>query len=86
MRVNSTAYPKFNFASHMKFLSVLGHIEAKLELNNAANLKDPEYSLTLRTVLAHHNELDPKTGTTKTAVTVEVTRPKSNVAFRFKIK
>lgn len=86
LRLNSTAYPKFNFASHMKFLSMVGHIEAKLELNNAPNLKDPEYSLALRTVLAHYNEPEPKTGLTKTSVIVEVTRPKSNLAFRFKIK
>lgn len=86
VRLNSTAYPKFNFASRMTFLWMLAHIEAKLDFNNAIDLRDPEYSLTLRTVFAHFNEPEPKSGLTRTSVIVEVTRPKSNVAFRFKIK
>lgn len=34
----SSAYPQYNFASGLTFISSLGHVETKLEYNNAADL------------------------------------------------
>lgn len=70
----------------MKFISVLGHMEAKLDYNNAVDLIDPNYSLTLRLIFARFNEAPSKTALTKTSLSVELTRPISNVDFKFMIK
>lgn len=79
MRLNSTAYPNFNFASNMKFTSLLGHVEAKIDFNNARDLLDPAYLLTLRLVFVHTYK--SQTGLTRTSATFDVTRPRSNVDF-----
>lgn len=38
LKLNSTAYPNFNFASSLIFLSSQGHVDCTLALNNAPDL------------------------------------------------
>lgn len=63
----------------MKFTSLLGHVEAKIDFNNAIDLLDPAYLLTLRLVFVHM--FKSGTGLTRTSATFDVTRPRSNVDF-----
>ncbi|XP_055638867.1 uncharacterized protein LOC129776937 isoform X2 [Toxorhynchites rutilus septentrionalis] len=80
--LRSTAYPYFDFASNLKFLSAMGHIECKVEYNNAPDLKDPNYTTTLRLIFARFHV--PDSGRTKASV--ELTRPRSRMDFKAMIK
>lgn len=66
----------------MKFISVLGHVEATIDFNNAVDLVDPNYLLTLRLVFVHV----ASSGTSRTSGTIEVTRPRSNIDFNVQLK
>lgn len=68
----------------MKFVSVLGHVEATVDFNNAIDLLDPNYKLTLRLIFAHL--LDSIKGVMRTTGTFEVTRPRNNIDFTIHLK
>lgn len=74
LKIQTTAYPQFNFAFNSKFISALGHIDWLLQLNNAPDLVDPDYTLATRIIFAKHN-VPPEHG--RTAASIEITRPKS---------
>lgn len=80
--LRSTAYPNFDFASTLKFLSAMGHIECKVEYNNAADLKDPNYTTTLRLIFARHMMAEMG----RTTASVELTRPRSRMDLKAMIK
>ncbi|XP_062546026.1 uncharacterized protein LOC134212310 [Armigeres subalbatus] len=80
--LRSTAYPHFDFAAAMKFLSAMGHIECKVDYNNAADLKDPNYTTTLRLIFARFHVADVG----RTTASVELTRPRSKTDWKAMIK
>ncbi|XP_053697453.1 uncharacterized protein LOC128744450 [Sabethes cyaneus] len=80
--LRSTAYPNFDFATTLKFLSALGHVECKLEYNNAVDLKDPFYTTTLQLIFARFHVSE----TGRTTASVELTRPRSRMNLKAMIK
>lgn len=85
-KVNSTAYPQFSFASNLSFISLLGHIETKLSINNALNLMDPDHTLSIRLMFARVHTEEKKIDGSSTEALIEVNRPKSNIAIKFFIR
>lgn len=79
----SSAYTNYNFYSYASFLSSLGHIETRFDLNNAPDLKDPAYTITTKMNLAKQTE-DSKHS--RTMFSVEITRPKSQTDLKFYVK
>ncbi|XP_058818906.1 uncharacterized protein LOC131681859 [Topomyia yanbarensis] len=80
--LRSTAYPNFDFTSTLKFLSAMGHVECKLEYNNAADLKDPYFTTTLQLIFARFNVAEVG----RTTASVELTRPRSHMNLKAMIK
>lgn len=78
----SSAYNHYNFASDLTFLSSLGHVETKLELNNAEDLIDPNYTLVTRITLAKNSE---DSQNSRTIFAIEATRPKSSTDVKFQV-
>lgn len=66
----------------MKFISRLGHVEATLDFNNADDLVDPNYLLTLHLIFVRV----VSSGLSRTSGKIEVTRPRSNVDFNLQLK
>ena len=72
-----------NFAGTSMFLTSLGHIETRIDINNAPDLIDPAYTLTTKFSLARQNE---NTRDSRTIVSIEVLRPKSLTEYKFYVK
>lgn len=73
LKVETTAYPTYNFAFDSKYISALGHIDWLLQLNNAPDLKDANYTLATRLIFARHHGQEQG----RTAASIEITRPRS---------
>lgn len=86
LKLNSTAYKQFNFASNLSFVSLLGHIETNVNFNNAPDLIDPSHTCSIRLMFARINNEDKKLEGTSTEALLEVKRPKSKVDWRFLIR
>lgn len=84
LKLNSTAYPNFNFASNLTFLALDGHIETAINLNNAPNLVDDNYTLASRLKFIRFNMAEKKEG--GTLLSVELARPVSNIDLKFMIQ
>ncbi|XP_055591953.1 uncharacterized protein LOC129743787 [Uranotaenia lowii] len=80
--LRSTAYPRFDFASTVKFLSAMGHIECKIEHNNAPDLKDPNYTTTVRIIFARFHVAEVG----RTTASIDVIRPRSGIELKAMIK
>lgn len=80
--LRSTAYPHFDFATAMKFLSAMGHIECKVDYNNAPDLSDPNYTTTVRLIFARHHDANVE----RTTASMELTRPRSKTDWKAMIK
>lgn len=78
----SSAYSNYNFASGFSFLSSLGHVETKIEINNAEDLIDPTYTLTTTITLAKSSE---DSQNSRTIFAVEARRPKSSTDVKFQV-
>lgn len=78
----SSAYSNYNFASGFSFLSSLGHVETKIEINNAEDLIDPAYTLTTTVTLAKSSE---DSQNSRTIFAVEAKRPKSSTDVKFQV-
>jgi hypothetical protein len=82
MKLVTSAYPHLNFASKLKFISAMGHMECVLDINNAPNLADPAYTLTTKVIFARSTEKREA----KTTASLEITRPKSMTDYKLYIK
>lgn len=78
----SSAYSNYNFASGFTFLSSLGHVETKIEINNAEDLIDPAYTLTTTFTLAKSSD---DSHNSRTIFAVEAKRPKSSTDVKFQV-
>lgn len=81
-KLQSSAYRHLNFASKFKFIQAMGHVEAKVDFNNAPDLIDPEYNLAVRMVFVRHLQLELG----RTTASIEVTRPKSKTDIKVMFK
>lgn len=81
-KLQSSAYPQFNFAFDTKYIAAMGHMDWVLRLNNAPDLIDSNYTLTTRIVFARHHNSD----TGRTTASIEITRPKSKTDLKASIE
>lgn len=81
-KFNSSKYRNYNFASGFTFLSSLGHVETKIEINNAEDLIDPNYTLTTTITLAKSSE---DSHNSRTIFAIETKRPKSATDVKFQV-
>lgn len=86
MKLNASAYPNFNFATNMTFLSVLGHVDAQIDFNNAVDLIDRNYTTSLRLMFARFSDDGNQFDGAKTSASIELLRPKSNIDLKLLIK
>lgn len=86
MKINSTAYPLYNFASNLTYRHILGHIELKLDVNNAVDFVDPRYTLGCRLMFARNMPDDQKYNEGRTSLTVSVKRPISNINYKLTLR
>lgn len=86
VKVNSTAYSMYNFASNLTYRQNLGHIELKLDVNNAVDFADPKYNLGLRLMLARHMPDDQKYNEGRTSLALAMKRPISNIDYKFTLR
>lgn len=78
----STAYPQYNFITKMKLLAAMGHIDAKLDYNNAPDFINPKYTLGTRFTFGRNSER----GQGRTKVSFELTRPISGIDVKLLVK
>lgn len=83
VKLVSSAYSHLNFASTSMFLTSLGHIETRIDINNAPDLLDPAYTITTKFSMARQNENNRDS---RTIVSIEVLRPKSLTEYKFYVK
>lgn len=86
LKLNASAYSHFNFYSNATFLSVLGHVDAKLDFNNAVDLIDPNYTTSLRLMFARFSDDGKQFEGSKTSASIALLRPKSNIDLKLFIK
>lgn len=85
-KLKTSAYPKINFHSTLKYLAVLGHMEARIDINNSPDFLDPNYNLMLRFIFARLHMEEKRLDGSRTTVSLEVKRPVSNVDFKVMVK
>lgn len=86
VKINSTAYPMYNFASNVTFRHILGHIEAKLDVNNAVDFVDPKYTTGVRLMFARNMPDDHKYNEGRTSLAISLKRPASNLNYKFTLR
>lgn len=82
----STAYPKYNFAGDFTFVSLSGHVDLQININNAVDFVDPNYTLGIRLVLVQSNPENPNNEESHTTAFIEVKRKISNIDCKFMVK
>lgn len=82
LQLQSTAYPKLNFAVRTQFQHSLGHMEVTIEYNDASDFKDPNHSLITKLTLARFS-VGTESATTNAAI--EITRPFTHTDFLLRI-
>lgn len=86
VKLNSTAYPVYNFASNLTFSHILGHFELKVDVNNAVDFVDPKYTLGLRLMIARQMPDDQKYNEGRTSIVASMKRPVSNIDYKFSLR
>lgn len=57
-KLETTAYPQYNFVSALTFINHLGHVDCKIDINTSKNLTDPNHTLTIHTILLLNNSYE----------------------------
>lgn len=79
----SSAYKHYNFVTSSTFIRSLGHVETRVDVNNAPDLVDPSYTLSTKVTFAKNTEEDNKS---RTMFAIEMNRPQSNIDVKFHVK
>lgn len=82
LKLQSTAYPKLNFALRNQFQHSLGHLEAIIDYNDATDFTDPKHSLITKITLARFAK---GTESSTTNAAIEITRPVTHTDFLLRI-
>lgn len=84
LKVQASAYPKFNFVLNNTLQNSLGHVELKTEFNDAPDLQDPRHTFTTKLTYAKFGKIESPDLTT-TNVAIQITRPYTHTDFLFRI-
>lgn len=82
IKLQSTAYPKLNFALNNQIQQSLGHIEAIIDFNDATDFTDPRHSLITKITVARFAK---GTESSTTNAAIEITRPVTHTDFLLRI-
>ncbi|XP_043065229.1 LOW QUALITY PROTEIN: uncharacterized protein LOC108101203 [Drosophila ficusphila] len=86
MKLQTSAYPKLNFASDVTWLSLQGHTEGMITYNNAPDYINPNYTSLLRLVFARSNSEDSILEGSRTRASLELKLPRSKIDYRISVK
>ncbi|KAH8289923.1 hypothetical protein KR018_003642 [Drosophila ironensis] len=86
MKLQTSAYPKFNFASNATWLSLQGHTEGMITYNNAPDYTNPNYTSLVRMVFARSQSDDSVWEGTRTRASLELKLPRSKIDYRILVK
>ncbi|XP_016937028.3 uncharacterized protein Apoltp [Drosophila suzukii] len=82
MKLQTSAYPKLNFASDSTWLSLQGHTEGMITYNNAPDYVNPNYTSLLRLVFARSHSEDSVLEGSRTRASLELKLPRSKIDYR----
>ncbi|XP_017025668.1 uncharacterized protein Apoltp [Drosophila kikkawai] len=86
MKLQTTAYPKLNFASEATWLSLQGHTEGVITYNNAPDYVDPNFTSLLRLIFARSHSEDSIWEGSRTRASLELKLPRSKIDYRIMVK
>ncbi|KAH8412988.1 hypothetical protein KR009_007324, partial [Drosophila setifemur] len=86
MKLQTSAYPKLNFASNSTWLSLQGHTEGMITYNNAPDYVNPNYTSLMRVVFARSHSEDPILEGSRTRASLELKLPRSKIDYRIMVK
>ncbi|XP_017105517.3 uncharacterized protein Apoltp [Drosophila bipectinata] len=86
MKLQTSAYPKLNFASEASWLSLQGHTEGMITYNNAPDYMNPNYTSLLRMVFARSQSEDLIWEGARTRASLELKLPRSKIDYRIMVK
>jgi len=86
MKLQTSAYPKLNFASESTWLSLQGHTEGMITYNNAPDYVNPNYTSLVRLIFARSHSEDSFLDGTQTRASLELKLPRSKIDYRILVK
>lgn len=76
----------YNFASNLTYRHILGHVELKVDINNALDFVDPRYNLGLRIMFARNMPDDQKYNEGRTSLAISMKRPIAKIDYKFTLR
>ncbi|XP_032572582.1 uncharacterized protein LOC6611837 [Drosophila sechellia] len=86
MKLQTSAYPKLNFASESTWLSLQGHTEGMINYNNAPDYVNPNYTSLVRLVFARSQADDTFLDEMQTRASLELKLPRSKIDYRILVR
>lgn len=86
MKLKTSAYPKFNFASNVTWLRLQGHTEGVVTYNNAPDYTNPNYTSMFRVIFARSSNEENILEVAKTRASVELKVPRSKIDYAIMLK
>ncbi|XP_039479409.1 uncharacterized protein LOC120443997 [Drosophila santomea] len=86
MKLQTSAYPKLNFASESTWLSLQGHTEGMITYNNAPDYVNPNYTSLLRLIFARAHSENSFLEGSSTRASLELKLPRSKIDYRILVK
>lgn len=83
LNFKSSAYPNYNFITSATYIRSLGHLETRVDINNAPDLIDPSFTLSTKLTFAKSSDEDNKS---RTMFVIEMNRPRSNIDVKLHVK
>lgn len=86
MNLRTSAYPKFNFASNVTWLSLQGHTEGAVTYNNVPDYTNPNQTSLFRVIFARSSFEENIQESVRTRASVELKVPRSKIDYAVMVK